>query len=190
MALDSDNHVLQADLVFQIKRKGGRYLDRFLDRAEKGLEKLSKWFNLGAAGALFAMMALVNANVFLRPLGKPIWGTFEIVGFLGTIVISFSLIHTTLFREHMAVEIITSRLPGNARRILDFVNRCICLVILALVAWQSAGYGMKVFSTGQVSATLKMPIYPFLYGIAFAFAVASVAVLTDLLRVPLRAEEK
>ena len=165
-------------------------MKRFLDAVDRRLETLSTWLNRGAGGALVAMMVLVNVNVFLRPLGKPIWGTFEIVGFLGTIVISFSLIQTTFSRGHMAVEIVLSRLPRQARSILGLINRLVCLLMLALVAWQSVDYGMKVVASGQVSSTLKMPFYPFLYGIAFAFGVAAVVVLVDILKAPLRVEEK
>jgi len=165
-------------------------LKQLLDGLEGGLEKLSIWLNRGAAGALIAMMFLVNANVFLRPFGRPIWGTFEIVGFLGTIVISFSLIQTTFSRGHMAVEIVISRLPLNVRLALGLINRLICLTILALVARQSAIYGIKVVLSGQVSATLKMPIYPFLYGIAFAFGLSAVIVLVDILKAPLRVETR
>ncbi|MBN2122837.1 MAG: TRAP transporter small permease [Deltaproteobacteria bacterium] len=165
-------------------------MKQFLDSVESRFGKLSKWLNWGAGGALVAMMFLVNANVFLRPFGRPIWGTFEIVGFLGTIVISFALIQTTFSRGHMAVEIVISRMPRRARIILGLINRLICLLMLALVAWQSVEYGLKVVKSGQVSATLKMPFYPFLYGIAFAFGVAALIVLVDILKAPFRVEEK
>lgn len=165
-------------------------MKRFLDSVESRLGRLSKWFNWFAGGALVAMMVLVNTNVFLRPFGKPIWGTFEIVGFLGTIVISFSLIQTTFSRGHMAVEIVISRLQPRVRSVLGLINRLVCLLMLGLVAWQSVEYGIKVARSGQVSGTLKMPFHPFLYGIAFAFGIAALIVLVDILKDPLRVEEK
>jgi len=165
-------------------------LSNLLCAMEEGLGKVAGWLNQVAALALVAMMILVNSNVIFRPLGKPIWGTFEIVGFLGTIVISFSLIQTTFSRGHMAVEIITSRLHPYARVALGLANRVICMIMLGLVAWQSAVYGQKVIASGQVSATLKMPIYPFLYGIALAFGISAVIVLVDIVRAPLRLDDK
>jgi TRAP-type C4-dicarboxylate transport system permease small subunit len=146
--------------------------------------------NWCAGGALVAMMCLVNANVFLIPFGMPIWGTYEIVGFMGTVVLSFGLIRTTVAKGHMAVEIVVSRLPLRFQSVLSFVNRLITLIIMGLVSWQSVRYGTKVWQTGEMSQTLKMPFFPFLYGIAFAFGIAALVVFLDILKSPFRVDEK
>jgi TRAP-type C4-dicarboxylate transport system permease small subunit len=165
-------------------------LKRFRDNLENWLGKISVWLNWCAGGALVAMMCLVNANVFLRPFGKPIWGTYEVVGFMGTVVLSFGLIHTTVTRGHMAVEILVSRLPRRFQSVLSLVNRLIALIIMGLVSWQSVIYGTKVWQTGEMSQTLKMPFFPFLYGIAFAFGIAALVVFLDILKSPFRVEKK
>jgi len=156
-----------------------------LDVSERFLKTLSTWCNACAGAALVAMMVLVNANVMLRPLGKPIWGTFEIVGFMGSIVISFALVQTTFTRSHMAVEVVTSRLPAGIRAVLNIFNRLIGMLIMGIVAWQSLQYGILVQHTGQVSPTLKMPFHPFLWGIAAAFGLAAFVILVDVLRNPI-----
>lgn len=165
-------------------------LKRFWDNLENRLGKFSLWMNWCAGGALVAMMCLVNANVFLRPFGKPIWGTYEIVGFMGTVVLSFGLIQTTVTRGHMAVEILISRLSRRFQSVLSLVNRLIALIVMGLVSWQTVKYGTKVWQTGEVSATLKMPFFPFLYGIAFAFGIAALVVFLDILKSPFRVEKK
>jgi TRAP-type C4-dicarboxylate transport system permease small subunit len=132
--------------------------------------------------ALVAMMFLVTGNVILRVFGHPIWGSFEIVGFLGTIVISFALIQTTVEGSHLAVEMIVSRLPMSFRKILDIVNHFLSLAVLAVITWQMLAYGKKVLRTGEFSPTLEIPLYPFLYGIAAAFGVASLIAFSDLVK--------
>jgi TRAP-type C4-dicarboxylate transport system permease small subunit len=161
----------------------------FLDVLERFLGRLSKWFNGCAGAALVAMMVMVNANVMLRPMGKPIWGTFEIVGFLGSIVLSFALLQTTFNRSHMAVEVVTSRLPAGLRTGLHFFNRLVGILVMVLVAWQSLRYGTQVWKTGEVSPTLKMPFHPFLWGIAVAFGLAALVILVDILRYPVRRQK-
>jgi TRAP-type C4-dicarboxylate transport system permease small subunit len=165
-------------------------MSKILDTVEGRLGKVAKWLNWCAAGALLVMMALVNANVFLRPLGQAIWGTFEIVGFLGTVVISFALIQTTFSRGHMAVVIVLSRFPQRLQSVLSLFNRLVVLLILVLVFWQSLRYGIQIWQSGQVSPTLKVPFHPFLYGIALAFGIAALVVLVDILKTPFRAEAK
>jgi TRAP-type C4-dicarboxylate transport system permease small subunit len=149
---------------------------------QRKLGKLAKWFNLVSAAALIAMMGLVNVNVILRPFGKPIWGCYEIVGFLGTVVLSFALIHITMTHGHMAVGIVLSRMPKGFRAAMDIINQVLVVIMMILVAWQSARYGTKIWYSGEISPTLKIPFYPFLYGIALAFALASLVALVNLLK--------
>ena len=135
------------------------------------------------------MMIMVNANVMLRQIGKPIWGAFEIVGFLGSIVLSFALLQTSFNRSHMAVEVVTSRLPAGLRAVLDLLNRLVGILIMGRVAWQSLRYGSRVWQTGEVSPTLKMPFHPFLWGIDVAFGLAALVIFVDVLRCPIRKEK-
>jgi TRAP-type transport system small permease protein len=151
---------------------------RIVNRA---LQKLETWLSWLAAGALIAMMGLVNVNVFFRPLGVPIWGTFEIVGFLGAFVISFSLVHPTLNGRHISVELLISRLPESLSKWLAVFNRLVSLCVCGLITWQTALYGLRILESGQVSSTLRMPLYPVLWGISFAFGISAFVLVVDFL---------
>lgn len=154
------------------------------------LGAVSKWLNRAAGAVLLLMMVLVNANVVLRPMGMPIWGTYEIVGFMGSLVLSFALVQATYQRGHMAVEILTSRFSPRVRSILGVFHSFTGFVIMSLVAWQCARFATRVLRTGEVSATLKMPYYPFLYAIATAFGIAAIVVLVEFLTTALGDGEK
>ena len=122
----------------------------------KGLESLSRWLAYGAGAFLLAMMVLVNANVLLRPLGMPIWGVYELVGFMGSMTLSLALLKITLARSHMAVEVITSRLPQRINRFLSGFNRLLGAAILGLASWRSFCHGWQIRQGGEVSPTLSM----------------------------------
>lgn len=160
----------------------------FLRFANRWLARIETWLSWAAAGALIAMMGLVNANVFLRPLGMPIWGVFEVVGFLGALVISFSLIHPTLHGGHLSVELLVTRLPRRAQGVLSVVHRLVGLLVFGLIAWQTARYGYRIWATGQVSGTLKMPLSPILWGVAAAFGISALVLVVDLLNRLFRVE--
>jgi TRAP-type C4-dicarboxylate transport system permease small subunit len=165
-------------------------LKKILSMLDPRLGTLSTWLNRAAAGALMAMMVLVNANVILRPFGKPIWGTYEIVGFMGTLVLSLALIQTTYNQGHMAVEVLTRRLPRRIRSFIRGCNNLISMIVMILIAWQSLRYGTRVLYSGEVSATLRLPFYPFLYAIALSFGVAALVLLMLLVKSFLSSEEK
>ncbi len=143
----------------------------------RGLEALARWFSYGAGAALLVMMVLVNANVLLRPLGLPIWGAYEMVGFLGSLALSLALLRITLTRSHMAVEVITSRLPKGVNRWLGLFNRILGVVTLGLVSWRSFHHGWLIWRSGEVSQTLSMPFHPFIFGVALAFGLSALAML-------------
>jgi len=80
----------------------------------KYLTRAGKAFNILACAAVIAMMLLSTADVVLRLFGKPIPGTYELVGFLGTVVVSFALAFTSIEKGHIAVEILVEKLPQRA----------------------------------------------------------------------------
>ena len=152
-----------------------------LQFVNRWLERIEVCLSWAAAAALVAMMGLVNANVFLRPFGMPIWGVFEVVGFLGALVISLSLIHPTLHGGHLSVELLVAKLPQKVQTVLGVANRLAGLVVFGLLAWQTARYGIRVWETGQVSGTLRMQFAPILWGVAAAFGVSALVLVVELL---------
>lgn len=153
----------------------------FLRFVNRWLQKIEACLSWAAAAALVVMMGLVNTNVFLRPLGMPIWGVFEVVGFLGALIMSFALIHPTLHGGHLSVELLVSRLPERVQGILAVVNRMVGVFVFGLITWQTARYGFQILDSGQVSGTLKMPLSPILWGISAAFGISALVLVVDLL---------
>jgi len=84
-------------------------------RIQKEIARISTGFNTLAGAAVIIMMLLTCADILLRLLRHPIPGTYEMVGFLGTVIISFSLAYTSIEKGHIAVEILVEKLPGACR---------------------------------------------------------------------------
>jgi len=139
-------------------------------------------FNVVAAGAIVAMMLLTCADVILRFFQHPILGTYELVGFLGTMVIAFALAYTSIERGHIAVEILVDRLPAKAQNMLDGVNHLIGAALFLLIAWQSTVYAGDLKASGEVSLTLAIPTYPFVYGIGAGCALLALVLAAESLR--------
>ena len=56
----------------------------------------SKFLNIVGGITLVLMMLLTVTDVVLRFFGKPITGTYELMGYCGALVIGFALAQTTL----------------------------------------------------------------------------------------------
>lgn len=142
----------------------------------------SGWFNYLACFAVVVMMLLSCADVAMRLIGAPIPGTYEMVGFLGAVIVSFSLAYTSLQRGHVAVEIIFEKLPLKAQMIVDAVGNLLSTILFGLIAWQSLLYGLDLQRSGEVSLTLQMPFHPFVYGIAVGCGLLAIVLLVDFAR--------
>ena len=151
-------------------------------RIERLVGRVSDIANWVAAFAVVFMMSITVADVILRVFRHPILGTYEIVGFTGAVVIAFSLPYTSLQKGHIAVEFLVQKLPRLARVIINVINAIFSTMLFALIAWQSARYAHSLQLTGEVSATLQMPTYPFLYGISVGCTLLCAVLILELLR--------
>ncbi len=148
----------------------------------KYLTRAGKAFNILACAAVIAMMLLSVADVALRMFGKPIPGTYELVGFLGTIVVSFALAFTSMEKGHIAVEILVERLPQRTQFAIETVTNFVSFLVFGLIAYQAFLYALDIKRSGEVSLTLQMPVYPFLFGMAVGFSLLCFLLIADFIK--------
>ena len=79
----------------------------------------SRLLHLIGANVLAVMMLLIVVNILSRFFYHSIVGTFEIVGLMGSVMISLVLAYTALHRRNVAIEIMVSRLSQRNQSIVD-----------------------------------------------------------------------
>jgi len=99
------------------------------------------------------MMLLTCADVIMRSSGRPIPGTFEIVGFLGVIVVAFAIAYTQILRGHVAIDYLVARLPRRSQYIVKSITYLLSTGLFALIAWQSYLFAGDLWGSGEVSPT-------------------------------------
>ena len=151
-------------------------------RFEKFLLFLAHGFNWVASAAIAAMMCLTTADVVLRLLRRPIPGTYEIVGFLGALAISFSLAYTSVEKGHIAVDLLVEKFSRRVQAGVQACNDFCGTFLFAMIAWQSAVYASNLKQSGEVSLTLQLPLYPFVYGIAVGCSLLCLYLVSTLVR--------
>jgi TRAP-type C4-dicarboxylate transport system permease small subunit len=149
-----------------------------------GLERLSELLRrvLMIAGgvALLALTLLATMNVALRIFRVPVGGTYEVVSFLGAVVTAGALGYTQKRKDHIVVDILTDKFPAAVKRVLDRVSYSLILVFFSIVSWQTFVYGKRLMVTGEMSETLRISYYPFVFIVGLGFAVLALTVLLDL----------
>jgi TRAP-type C4-dicarboxylate transport system permease small subunit len=143
-----------------------------------------------AGTAIVAMMLLTCADVVLRYFRRPIPGTYELVCFLGAVAVSFAMAHTSVEKGHVSVSFIVSLFPSKLQRLIECMTNLFGLFLFVLIAWQSTIYANDLYVSREVSLTLELPFYPFVYGIGFSAAVVCLILLSDLTKNALKILEK
>ena len=143
-----------------------------MDTLIKWGKKISSGLDKIAGLCFFAMMLLVVSNVILRAFfSRPILGTYELVGFLSAVGISFALAHCAFQGGHIAVDLVVERLSRKRQALINAL-----IGFLSLCFWLPAtGYLFKhahlMMLRGLVSPTAEIPVYPVIYLTAFGLAI-------------------
>jgi TRAP-type C4-dicarboxylate transport system permease small subunit len=161
-----------------------------MDALQKFLNVLNNKIMMILGGiAVLALMVLATGNVVLRIFQAPFRGTYEIVGFLGAIVIAFALGYTQQRKDNIVVDILTERFSKEVNRRLDMINYFVTMIFFGIIAWQIIVWANKLVVGNEVSETLKIIFYPFVYAVAFGFVVFSFTLLVDFLQTVMNRKE-
>jgi len=142
-----------------------------------------------SGAAVLALMLLATGNVVLRIFHAPYRGTYEIVSFLGAIGVAFALASTQRHKGNIVVDILSSRYPLPVKRLVDALSALISAVFFGIVAWQVSVWGTRIMAGGEVSETLKIIYYPFVFGVAVGFGILCLTCLLDIFRAFRKSEE-
>jgi TRAP-type C4-dicarboxylate transport system permease small subunit len=145
--------------------------------------RVVKVLNIIAGTALTLMMLLTVADVLMRAGGHPILGTYEIVALSLAIVIGFSIPNVSLDRKHVNMDIILDKLSKRNRAIMNTFTRLLCILLFAIVCYNLFLIGSEFHTSGEVSATLKLPFFPVAYGVAVCCFLECFVFIFDIVKI-------
>ncbi len=151
-------------------------------RLERYLVVISNWFNVLAALSMIFVMLLTVADIILRRFMMPVPGAYDIVSLVSSFIISFSLGYTSVQKGHIAVEFLFEKLPYRTACILSAVNELIAAVFFGVLTWQSAAYALRSMAGGEVSPTIRFPLFPFIMGLALGCFLLSLILAVNAIK--------
>ncbi len=167
----------------------GKTLDKIMIEY---LEKTAVWICRGlaviAGAALTLMILLACANMVSRAVWVPVKGTFELMGFLGAVTAGFSLGFSQLHRSHIAVGLLFRHFPTQVQVVLDALSSAVSCVFFIFCANETYKWGMFLYDLEEVSETLGIHFYPFVFAVAFGCLAMAFVIMLDILRI-LRGKE-
>jgi TRAP-type C4-dicarboxylate transport system permease small subunit len=133
------------------------------------------------SAALILVVGIAGAiDVFTtNVIGKPIPIVSEMSADALAVIIFMAIGYAQHRREHVAVDILTARLPNVIRKILELLAVFVSLAFVGIVAWQAvdlAGESLSVRESAM--ALISYPVFPF----KIAFLVGLVIAVLEIAR--------
>ena len=156
-----------------------------LDKIDRFVHKIT----LIAGGiAVLSLMILATGNVCLRVFHAPFRGAYELVSFMGAVTIAFALGYTQKAKANIIVDIVSHGYPERVKRVLDGFSSLVVMLFFGLIAWVLFEWGVRIKDSGEMSETLKIIYYPFIYCTAVGFSSLAFTLFVDVLKVLTRKE--
>ncbi|MBP7528471.1 MAG: TRAP transporter small permease [Syntrophorhabdaceae bacterium] len=145
--------------------------------------KISKWMYVVAGAALTFIMGITVVDVLLRALGHPFVGTYEIVAFAGSVVIGFSIPLVSWEMGNVRIEFLLEKLPKRSRKAVNIVTRLAVMALFTFVAINFFMIGREFYTAREVTSTIRIPLYPFPFGLCICAVVQVFIIFCDILKI-------
>ena len=129
---------------------------------------------------LFAMALLTCVDVIGRLFKHPIFGSVELVSFMGVIAIACSLPFTHQEKGHIGVELFVRKLPSKTRHIIELCTELLSQALFTLIAWRMFDYARKAKESGELSMNLQLPEYAIIFLLACGFVIFALTIINSI----------
>jgi len=153
-----------------------------MDAYLKTVSKLSTVMYALSAIVLSFMMLLTVSDVILRYMGRPIPGTYELVGLSGAVAIGFAIPYTSLVRGHVFVEFLIDRMEKGRREVVLIFTKILILLLFIAFGVYLFITGRDMAASGEVTQILRLPFYPVAYAVGVACFVECLVMVSDIVK--------
>jgi len=155
----------------------------WLDKLDRFNNRLSGWFErIGIAGLLLIVLITTIDVVGSKLFAWRLLGAIDIVMVFQIVAIAFAIAIALIVGRHVRVEFVVTRLPQRAQAVVDSIVNFLGLGLFILIIWRLIVLGYSFQTSGEVTATIYIPLYPFAYGISLASIPVCLVFLVGLLK--------
>jgi TRAP-type C4-dicarboxylate transport system permease small subunit len=154
-----------------------------LGRIEKLASSAGSALRQVGRGAIVAMLLITCVDVIgYKLFHHSIIGSAEIIGLLGLVTVTFSLLYTQVLHGHIEIDFMVTRLPKRAQAVIASIVSLFGFVLFILITWQMYDYGRIAQAAGRTSGIMGIPLSPLSYAMAACCLLVCVPLLVVLLR--------
>jgi TRAP-type C4-dicarboxylate transport system permease small subunit len=131
--------------------------------------------------AVLVMMLWSTIDVVLQGFGSSLPATVPWTEVLNVIAVMLPLAFATSKGSHIAIDLITNRLPSRAKRVTDLMVMVMMFLFMGILSWQlsiQAWRSVKMWEFDQLS--IKIYYFPAKIALALAFIMSAFVVLFQI----------
>ncbi len=145
-------------------------------------EKMMCRLLLLIAGLTLAFMLVFTlTDVVLRGFGRPIVGDYEIISFLGAVVVGFAIPYTSLQKGHVLVDFLLEKIPTRAGKIMQTATRLLGIALFLWMGWNFIVMSLDLIKSKEVTPVFRLPYYPISFGLAFVCLVQCFTLFSQIM---------
>jgi len=142
--------------------------------------KLCRCFLLVSGVTLAFMLVFTVFNVVMRALRRPIVGDYEIISFLGAVVVGFALPYTAWVKGHVTVDFLLEKLSKRTAGWTQVATRILSAALFLWIGWNFVLLSLDLIKTKEVTQLLKVPYYPISFGLALCCLILSIILVSQI----------
>lgn len=145
--------------------------------------RMCRFLLLIAGVTLAFMLVFTLTDVVLRAFGKPIAGDYEVISFLGAVVVGFSIPYTSLQKGHVYVDFLLEKISVKAGNILRVITRLLAIALFLWMGWNFIVMSLDLIKSKEVTPMFRWPYYPISLGLAFVCLIQCVTLLSQIMEI-------
>jgi TRAP-type C4-dicarboxylate transport system permease small subunit len=153
-----------------------------VQRARLFVEKIFIGLSLLGFVTVLLMMLWNTIDVVLWGFGSFIPATVPWTEVLNVIAVMLPLAYATFKKSHISIDLITSRLPAGAKRVMDLIVMVMMFLFMALFSWRlsmQAWRSVKMWEFDHIF--IKIYYFPAKIALALAFIMAALVMLFQII---------
>jgi TRAP-type C4-dicarboxylate transport system permease small subunit len=107
-------------------------------------------------------------------------GTYELVSFGSALVVGFSLPYVSLRRGHFFVDFLINQFPRRLKIGFQLITRIMGVALFMFLSWNLIKYALDLRGVGEVSPTLNIPYYPFVFAVGICCLFECLTLCADI----------
>lgn len=140
-----------------------------LDKIDKWNQRISGWLEwIGIAGLLLMMVVTFIDVAGAKLFAWRLFGSIDMVMVSQAVAIAFAAAMALILNRHVQVTFLVDRLPKRGQAIIETIIHFLGLGLFILVVWRLFVFGHYMQTGGEGTGTIRIPLYPFGYGMAVA----------------------